>query len=63
MAGLGREDSGAKDLAYLSESGAEVMPEVGFSAPLVSWPVPRRAGETIFALFGLKRLTEEAENA
>ena len=63
MDALGHDQRGAKDLASLSESAAGSWPEVRFSAPQVSWPVPRTAGETIFTLFGLYRLTEEAESA
>ena len=37
----GRGHCGAKDLATLSESGAEVMPDVRLSAGLVSWPAFR----------------------
>ena len=62
MDGLGHDQMGAKDLAALSESGAGRWPKVRFSAPQVSWPVPRGAGEMIFTIFGLNRLTEEAEN-
>ena len=62
MDALGHDQRGAKDLAALSESGAGSWPKVRLSAPQVSWPVPRRAGEATFAIFGLNRLTEEAEN-
>ena len=41
MVALGRGICGEKDLAALSESGAEARPEVRFSAALVSWPAPR----------------------
>ena len=62
MDALGHHQRGAKDLAALSESGAGSWPKVRFSALQVTWPAPRRAGETIFTTFGLNRLTEEAES-
>ena len=41
MVAQGRGICGAKDLAALSESGAEARPEVRFSAALVCRPAPR----------------------